>query len=591
MYKNFFKRIIGFVITLIGFICISPVFVLLCIFVRIKLGSPVFFKQVRITKGEKPFTIMKFRTMSDARDAEGNLLPDTERFTKFGNFLRNSSLDELPELINVLKGDMSLVGPRPLYPFYLPYYKKEENLRHTVRAGITGLAQVNGRNLCKWDERFALDVKYVKELSLINDIKILWRTFFKVAAQEDIGVPSVDEELGLHIVREVQQPDKMDLLKKMEGGAKIPRSLLSSFQVPRIREIGSFFWLTEKEYKSISTSIEQSSYTQKQEVLLSTCRSAIKEVIKTVHGSNKVALVPAFTCHSVIEPFVDEGYTVKPYPVLRDFSINPEAFEECVEKCRPSIILVHSYFGFDTLRTIRDYLNQLSDQGIIVIEDYTQRILSTFPSLNASFDVGSIRKWYPTPDGAFVTGLSEIRLDKEDKELEELKIKALLDKGKYVESGSVDKQTFMKEAIDAESFLDTRTDTYKMSRVSSSIIASSDIEYIKKKRKANCRVLQDHLNSNDLFDVIFKETNETEVPFMFPVLVKKNRKEFQKYLAEHSIYATIIWACPDEIESKVDDNSRRIYNEILCIPIDQMYDNDDMQRIVYTINRYLVNEK
>lgn len=222
MYKLFFKRLLDFSITLVGLVIISPILLVLCLLVRIKLGSPIFFKQVRIGKDEKPFKIIKFRTMTDARDENGNLLPDTERFTKFGNFLRNSSLDELPELINVLKGEMSLVGPRPLYPFYLPYYTKEESLRHTVRAGITGLAQINGRNLCKWDERFAMDVKYVKELSFINDVKILWRTVFKVTAQEDIGVPSVDEELGLHIVREVQQPDKVELLKNMGGGKNVP---------------------------------------------------------------------------------------------------------------------------------------------------------------------------------------------------------------------------------------------------------------------------------------------------------------------------------------------------------------------------------
>lgn len=215
MYSNFFKRFFDFVLTLVGVVLISPILLCLCFLVRIKLGSPIFFKQVRITKGERPFRIMKFRTMTDARDSDGNLLPDTERFTKFGNFLRNSSLDELPELFNVLKGDMSLVGPRPLYPFYLPYYTKEESKRHTVRAGITGLAQINGRNLCKWDERFAMDVQYVNELSLINDIKILWRTFFKVTAQEDIGTPSVDEELGLHIARQVQQPEKIKYVEQI----------------------------------------------------------------------------------------------------------------------------------------------------------------------------------------------------------------------------------------------------------------------------------------------------------------------------------------------------------------------------------------
>lgn len=215
MYKQFFKRFLDFSMTVVGLIIISPFFLVLCLLVRFKLGSPIFFKQVRIGKDEKPFKIIKFRTMTDARDEEGKLLPDIERFTKFGDFLRNSSLDELPELLNVIKGDMSLVGPRPLYPFYLPYYYKEENLRHTVRGGITGLAQINGRALCRWDDRFAYDVKYVKELSFVNDIKILWRTFFKVAGQADIGIPSVTEEGGLHIVRELQQPDKVEYVKEI----------------------------------------------------------------------------------------------------------------------------------------------------------------------------------------------------------------------------------------------------------------------------------------------------------------------------------------------------------------------------------------
>jgi len=220
MYKLFFKRFFDFTLTLIGLTVISPIVILLCVLVRIKLGSPIFFKQVRIGKDEKPFRIIKFRTMTDARDADGNLLPDEERFTKFGDFLRNSSLDELPELLNVLKGDMSLVGPRPLYPIYLPYYTKEESLRHTVRGGITGLAQINGRALCRWNDRFSYDVKYVKELSLKNDIIILWHTFFKVVKEDDIGIPSVTDEGGLHIIREVQQSEKVALVEDIKKSFK-----------------------------------------------------------------------------------------------------------------------------------------------------------------------------------------------------------------------------------------------------------------------------------------------------------------------------------------------------------------------------------
>lgn len=220
MYRHFFKRFLDFTLTLLGLIVLSPVILALCILVRVKLGSPIFFRQLRIGKDDRPFMMIKFRTMTDARDEKGNLLPDTDRFTKFGDFLRNSSLDELPELINVLKGDMSLVGPRPLYPIYLPYYTRKEARRHEVRGGITGLAQINGRALCRWKDRFAYDVQYVDELSFVNDVKILWRTFFKVAAKDDIGVPSVTDEGGLHILREVQQPEKVELVNHINEAYK-----------------------------------------------------------------------------------------------------------------------------------------------------------------------------------------------------------------------------------------------------------------------------------------------------------------------------------------------------------------------------------
>lgn len=220
LYGRVFKRVIDFTFTLLGFVFISPIFLLLCILVRIKLGSPIFFKQKRCGKDEKTFEMIKFRTMTDARDEHGDLLPDTERFTKFGDFMRKSSLDELPELLNVLKGDMSLVGPRPLYPFYLPYYTEKESLRHSVRGGITGLAQVNGRALLRWNQRFEKDFEYVQKVTLIGDIKILWETFFKVFKQDDIGIPSVTEEGGLHIIREVQRPE---YLKNFENDPNMPK--------------------------------------------------------------------------------------------------------------------------------------------------------------------------------------------------------------------------------------------------------------------------------------------------------------------------------------------------------------------------------
>src|SRR5690554_2453469 len=181
------KRVFDIIVSVVALILLLPVFLVVMILVRIKLGSPIFFRQVRPGKDGKPFVMIKFRTMLDASDKEGNPLPDSERLTKFGAFLRSTSLDELPGLWNVLKGDMSLVGPRPLLMEYLPLYSAEQARRHNVRPGITGWAQVNGRNAISWDDKFKLDVWYVDNQSFWLDLKILLLTVKKVFVREGIS--------------------------------------------------------------------------------------------------------------------------------------------------------------------------------------------------------------------------------------------------------------------------------------------------------------------------------------------------------------------------------------------------------------------
>ena len=185
MYRRFIKRWLDFVLSFIGIVVLSPVLIVLAALVRIKLGSPVLFRQERPGRDEKIFTLCKFRTMTAKKDGEGKLLPDSERLTKFGKLLRAASLDELPELFNILKGDMSIIGPRPLLVSYLPYYTEEEKLRHKVRPGLTGLAQVSGRNFIDWDKRMEKDVEYVKNLSFFMDIKVLWMTVMTVLGHSD----------------------------------------------------------------------------------------------------------------------------------------------------------------------------------------------------------------------------------------------------------------------------------------------------------------------------------------------------------------------------------------------------------------------
>lgn len=185
MYKNCIKRCLDFLLSLCGIIVLSPLLLVLCVLVRVKLGSPVLFRQERPGKNEKIFTLCKFRTMTDEKDENGKLLPDAVRLTKFGRFLRGTSLDELPELFNILKGDMSIIGPRPLLVSYLPYYSEREKLRHSVRPGLTGLAQVSGRNYIDWDRRLAKDVEYVEHLTFRMDMKVLWLTVKTVLGHTD----------------------------------------------------------------------------------------------------------------------------------------------------------------------------------------------------------------------------------------------------------------------------------------------------------------------------------------------------------------------------------------------------------------------
>lgn len=188
MYKHFFKRFFDFWIALIALICLSPILLIVTIWLHFaNKGAGAFFFQERPGKDSKLFKIVKFKTMTDERDADGNLLPDTERLTKVGRFIRSTSIDELPQLINVLIGDMALIGPRPLLPKYLPLYSKEQARRHDVRPGISGWAQCNGRNGISWTKKFELDVWYVDHLSFITDLKIIYLTIKKVLVKDGIN--------------------------------------------------------------------------------------------------------------------------------------------------------------------------------------------------------------------------------------------------------------------------------------------------------------------------------------------------------------------------------------------------------------------
>ena len=203
MYKNGLKRFFDFTIVLVVLLIIWPILLIITLWLHFaNKGAGAFFTQERPGKNEKIFKVIKFKSMTDERDAKGNLLPDAQRLTKVGKFVRLTSIDELPQLINVLKGDMSLIGPRPLLPQYLPYYTERERKRHLVRPGITGLAQVNGRNNLKWDDRLELDVQYVENISFIMDLKILVLTIKNVIKHKDIVVVPGSKSQPLNVERD-----------------------------------------------------------------------------------------------------------------------------------------------------------------------------------------------------------------------------------------------------------------------------------------------------------------------------------------------------------------------------------------------------
>lgn len=204
VYEKFIKRALDIIISLTALVILGPIMLIVAILVKIKLGSPVIFKQERPGKNEKIFCLYKFRSMTNEKDKNEKILPEAERFTLFGQKLRKTSLDELPELLNIIKGDMSIVGPRPLLVAYLPYYTEQERKRHFVRPGLTGLAQVNGRNFVEWDKRLEWDVKYIENISFTKDLKIILRTMIMVFQHKNVAADSGTVEGNLAEIRQAK---------------------------------------------------------------------------------------------------------------------------------------------------------------------------------------------------------------------------------------------------------------------------------------------------------------------------------------------------------------------------------------------------
>ena len=353
-------------------------------------------------------------------------------------------------------------------------------------------------------------------------------------------------------------------------------------------EIGSNFWITSRQYQSIvhSSSDDEPQLWGSNITFLSTCRSAISSALSSIEGdSPKVALLPAFTCHSVLHPFLEMGYKVFPYRVNTDLSIDPEAFIADVRIYHPSVVLVHSYFGFNTTGNLQSIVDQLKAKGVFIIEDLTQRLFSTFESQPSNCQVGSIRKWMPIPDGAFISTVLSDTID-EDKELVQAKMEAMMAKGDYIVEDKGEKSAFRQLLKDAEDLLDSRTRSYRMSKASRLIFNSYDLHELAKRRSDNYRYLVRGMRDFEDLEILFPDLDDATVPFLLPVLVKKNRKALQQYLASKEIFPTVIWACPQHFRNLIDKQAQYVYDSILCFHCDQRYNVEDMQRIYIEINNY-----
>lgn len=357
-----------------------------------------------------------------------------------------------------------------------------------------------------------------------------------------------------------------------------------------MREIGSNFWISKEEleegyfesvdYSPLKLGFEGSDFTW-----TSNGRSAIKLVIKDIENRNpqinKTVCIPSFTCHTVYEPFINTGYKVHTYPIDKNLKIKGKDLVDSALNCNANIILIHRYFGFDTLPDGSEAISILRQHGIVIIEDCTQSLYSDFPRLDMDYYVGSIRKWCGVPDGGFAickSGRLSSKPLNPDFNLGDAKIKASLSKYDYLFHGIGDKESYLQQYREAEEILCNQEMIFDIFPASLHIQKNLNVEVLNNKRRHNFQYLLKGLDGVQGIEPIFKTLPENVVPLYFPILCE-DRKLVQSALAKNDIYAPVVWTKQDNCPPVLED-ADFIYNHILCIPIDQRYNEDDMMRIV-----------
>ncbi len=566
LYRNYIKRLMDIVLSTLALIVLSPLLGITALLVHTRLGSPVVFKQARPGKNEKTFYLYKFRSMTDEVGEDGRLLPDAQRLTKFGKFLRASSLDELLELVNIIRGDMSIVGPRPLSIYYLPHYPANLRRRHDVRPGLTGLAQVSGRNNLPWDERFEMDIKYVDSISFTLDVKIILDTVLKVLKHSDITVRGKSKVKDYGPYRVLQEENN--------GGKQLTGMTYS--------EIGSYFWLDENTATSSGDkvewlpSVEDSSFTfSGRNAIDVAVRDILKErTIKTVYA-------PSYCCVSMLQSFIDRGLKIEFYDVgYKDgaFTYQLPAVNE------QSIVLIMSYFGLGTVEAHKQ-IEGIKKSGAVVIEDISHSMLSANPaSEDSDYLIIALRKWFGIPTGGWVgkkKGTIAEKPDLDSNHAVEEKIAGMQEKYDYL-IGKIDsKDNFLVVNAMFENDLIHVDRMLKIDDTSLNIIGSIDIEKVIGQRRKNAAALLTGLQ--DLAGRILSLPAvdlTADTPLFLPIFMKtEDRDALRKYLIGKGIYCPIHW--PEVMGAEVGVRANEL--SLIC---DQRYSESDMQAIVDAIHEW-----
>ncbi len=568
LYKNYIKRLLDIVLSTLALVVLSPLLGIIYLLVRTKLGSPVVFKQARPGKHEKIFYLYKFRSMTNEVGEDGRLLPDAQRLTKFGKFLRASSLDELLELVNIIKGDMSIVGPRPLSIYYLPHYPANLRRRHVVRPGLTGLAQVRGRNNLPWDDRFAFDIQYVDTVSFILDVKIILSTALKVLKHADISVRGTTKVKDYGPYRVLQE--------EQDGGEKLAGMTYS--------EIGSYFWLdgdgTEKKGtdKNVTwlPSVEDSSFTF-------SGRNAIDLALRDILKERTIqrVLVPSYCCVSMLQSFIDRGLKIEFYNVGYKDGVFTYQLPIVNEQ---SIVLIMNYFGLGTVEAHKQ-IKKIKKSNAVVIEDITHSMLCEKPAARDSdYLVVSLRKWFGIPTGGWV-GKKEGKLTEkpniDSNYAVKEKIIGMREKFDYLIGKTDSKENFLLINSKFDNDLIHVDRLLRIDDTSLGIIAVTDIEAIIGRRRKNAVALLTGLEDLDGKILSIPTIDLTsDTPLFFPVFLKtEDRDDLRKHLIDKGIYCPIHWSEVMGAEVGVRANE-------LSLICDQRYTEDDMQIIVDTIHEW-----